>query len=73
LHGLEILSKNSAKLWFFFSKNFDIFEIKNFTKIHRLLFLFYFFNIFDICFFYFTYPKLSKNYGISWSAFYWKD
>jgi len=33
LYRAEILSKNSAKLWFFFSRRFDIFEIQNFTKI----------------------------------------
>jgi len=33
LYGSENLSKNSAKLWFFFSRKLDIFEIQNFTKI----------------------------------------
>jgi len=38
------------------------------TKFHRLLFLFYFFIIFGIFFFYFTYPNLSKNYDIFYSV-----
>jgi len=57
----------------FFFKKFKIFEIQNFTKIPSFTIYFLFFSILDIFFFYFTYPKLSKNYRISCSVFYWKD
>jgi len=64
LYEFEILSKNSAKLWFFFSKKkLTYLKSKTSIKFHRLLFHFYFFSIFGI-FFYFTYPNLSKNYVV---------
>jgi len=50
LFGSKILSKNSAKLWFFFQKKLRYLKSKFSTKFHRLLFLFYFFCIFGILF-----------------------
>ena len=40
LYGLEILSKNFSKLWFFLFKKFEIFEIQNFSKIPSFTFFF---------------------------------
>jgi len=50
LYGYEILSKNFAKLWFFFSKKIDILEIENFNKIPLFTIYFLFFSIFGILF-----------------------
>ena len=48
----------------FFKENLIYFTSKISPKFHNLLFLSYFFSIFYIFFFYFTYPNLSKNYCI---------
>jgi len=48
----------------FFEKKLTYLKSRISTKFHRLLFIFYFFSIFGIFFFYFTYPNLTKNYGI---------
>jgi len=50
LYGSEILSKNSAKLYFFLSKKIEIFEIKNFNKIPTFTISFLLFSIFGIFF-----------------------
>jgi len=72
LYGSKILSKNSAKLWLFFSKKkLRYLKSKISTKIHRLLFLFYFFSIFGIWFPISpiqTCPKIMKFFVV----FYWK-
>jgi len=47
---------------FFFQKKLIYLRSKISPTFHNLLFLSYFFNIFDIFFFYFTYSNLSKNY-----------
>jgi len=50
---------------FFFQKKIEIFEIQNFNKTPSFTIWFlFFFRIFGIFFFYFTYRNLSKNYGI---------
>jgi len=49
---------------FFFQKKLRYLKSRISTIFHRLLFIFYFFSIFGIFFFYYTYPSLSKNYGI---------
>jgi len=58
LYGSEILSKNSATLWFLFQENLIYLKSKISPNFHNLLFVSYFFSIFDIFFFYFTYPNL---------------
>jgi len=50
LYGFEILSKNSAKLWLFFQEKLIYLKSKISPKFHNLLFLSYFFSIFDIFF-----------------------
>jgi len=60
LYGSEILSKNSAKVWFFFQENLIYLKSKILPKFHYLLFLSYFFSIFDI-FFFFHLCKLVKK------------
>jgi len=60
----EILSKNSTKLWFFSQKKWRYMKSKISPKFHPLQFLFFFFTTFGIFFLYFTYPNLSKKYGI---------
>jgi len=71
LYGFEILSKNSAKLWFFLQK-IEIFEIQNFNKIPFftisflfLAFLSSFIRISPIQ----TCQKLMEFFVV----FYWKD
>jgi len=62
LYGSEILSKNYAKVrFFFFKKSWYIWN----PKFHQNWIIYYFFLIFleflAYFFFYFTYPNLSKN------------
>jgi len=77
----EILSKNSAKLWSFLKKNLDIWN----PKFQQNSIVYYFFLVFQHLwhfFFNFTYPTLSKNYGIFcsvlfegleiWPTIFWK-
>jgi len=45
LYGSDILSKNFAKLLFFFQKKLRYLKSKISTKFNRLLFRFYFFGI----------------------------
>jgi len=45
-------------------KKIEIFEIQNFNKIPPFTISFLFFYHFWHVVFYFTYPNLSKNYGI---------
>jgi len=54
--------KEFWKIMDYFSKKYRHLKSKILHKFHSLLFVF--FNILDIFFSYFTYPKLSKNYGI---------
>jgi len=61
LYGSEILSKNSGKLWFFYQENLIYLKSKISPTFHNLLFLSYFFNIFDIFFFLFHLSKLVKK------------
>ena len=56
--------KKFCKTMVFFLKKIEIFEIQNFNKFPSFTISFYFFSIFGIFFFNFTYPNLSKNYGI---------
>jgi len=49
---------------FFFSRKIKIYEIQNFNKIPSFTISFLFFYHFWHFFFSFTYPHLSKNYGI---------
>jgi len=61
LYGSEILSKNSAKLlYFFFKKKLGYLKSKISTKFHRLLFLFIFLA-FLAFFFLFHLSKLVKK------------
>jgi len=48
----------------FFSKKIEIFEIQNFNKTRSFTISFLFFQEFWHFVFYFTYPNVSKNYGI---------
>jgi len=64
LYGSKILLKNSAKVWFFFSKNLRRLKSKISPKFHRFtisfLFLTYIFAISPV-------QSSQKNYGISCS------
>jgi len=61
--------KKFCKTMVFFQKKLRYLKSKISTKFHHLLFLFYFFSAFFSHFvFYFTYPNLSKNYGIFYSV-----
>jgi len=73
LYGSEILSKNSAKLWFFVKKNFRYLKSKISPKFRHLLFLFYFFSIFDIFFFSISPIQSCQNIMEFLVLFYWKD
>ena len=61
----DFIKRILQKYGFFFQKIWHVWNPKFHQNFIVLQFLSYFFSIFDIYFFYFTCPKLSKNYGIS--------
>jgi len=65
---LRFYQKNSAKLWFFFSKKLRYLKSKISIKFHHLLFLFYYFSIFFSISPIQTCPKIMEFFVV----FYWK-
>jgi len=72
LYWSEILSKNSPKLWVFFQENLKYLKSKISPKFHNLLFLSYFFSIFDI-FFSISPIQTCEKIIDFFVVFYWKD
>ena len=67
------LSKNFTKLWVFFQENLKYLKSKISPKFHNLLFLSYFFSIFDISFFSISPIQTCEKIIEFFVVFYWKD